>query len=580
MIPPVFCDYPVPSWLLFSENVPPLVYYSHFIALLAALFVGFFVLISQPRRLPNRILFYTLAVFFSLWVFLDSVFWAARSSDVIMFVWSLQILVEPLVHLGGLYLFYVLVKQRDVSLKKKLLFLLPYLPIALTLPTGLVLPSFDITSCLSVEGFIAIYYTYPLELFYTSVLIVLAIRWFRYSVEPKKRREIFFLATGIIFFLLAFSWGNIVSSIEENWNFAQIGLFSVPIFVGFLAYSIVRFQTFNIKVAGSITLVGSLWFAELTLIFLQTDTISRVVTVFTFIFTTIIGVLLVRSVQHDAKRREEITRLAQSLEIANERLKELDRQKTEFLSIASHQLRTPLSIIKGYLELIDDGAYGAPSTQLKQVLSDMDQSNERLIALVDEFLDISRIEQGRTKFSFGEGNLCDIITDVVKELRDRAAKKQLTVTWNEMCEPHTIIMDSEKIRQVIFNYIDNAIKYSDVGAITVQLDEDGKGVTVRVVDQGIGFEKNDEGNFFQKFYRGNNVRGTNVNGTGLGIYVCRQFVEGHGGRVWAKSSGLHKGSEFGFWIPRVATQTQKQQVPAGVGVIVNQYGEDVHTKKV
>ena len=94
-----------------------------------------------------------------------------------------------------------------------------------------------------------------------------------------------------------------------------------------------------------------------------------------------------------------------------------------------------------------------------------------------------------------------------------------------------------------------AIKYSEKGDIKILLTKESGGVAMRVKDGGIGFEKNDEVNFYQKFYRGENVKNTNVNGTGLGLYVCRKFIEGHGGRVWAKSPGLNKGSEFGFWVP-------------------------------
>ena len=232
------------------------------------------------------------------------------------------------------------------------------------------------------------------------------------------------------------------------------------------------------------------------------------------------------------------------------RLQELDRQKTEFLSIASHQFRTPLSIIKGYIELIEDGAYGKITKKTGKILRDMDQSNERLVGLVDEFLNISRIEQGRTKFSFVNEDINAIVSGVVKELQQKAATKgKLMIDWKPNKAIKQLSLDGEKIRHVVFNFVDNAIKYSDRGAIVVRLDKENGGVALRVLDQGIGFTKKDGANFFQKFYRGDNVKKGNVDGTGLGIYVCRKFIENHHGRVWAQSSGLGKGSEFGFWVP-------------------------------
>ena len=141
-----------------------------------------------------------------------------------------------------------------------------------------------------------------------------------------------------------------------------------------------------------------------------------VVNVVVFSAVLFISYFLLRSFKKEIRRREEISHLAHSLEKANLRLKELDRQKTEFLSIASHQLRTPLSITKGYIELIGDGAYGKPSKGIKEVLVKMDESNEHLVKLVDEFLNITRIEQGRIKFTFESTDLKELIKSVTEEL--------------------------------------------------------------------------------------------------------------------------------------------------------------------
>jgi len=254
--------------------------------------------------------------------------------------------------------------------------------------------------------------------------------------------------------------------------------------------------------------------------------------------------------------------LYQELRQANLRLQELDRQKTEFLSIASHQLRTPLSIIKGYLELVRDGAFGEVAPKMDKVLGDMDESNERLVKLVDEFLDISRIEQGRTKYSFENVDMCEIVDSVLKEIHDRAQAMHVELVWKNKIGTCNVVADREKIRHVIFNYIDNATKYTPEGSVKIELAKDLTGVTCTVTDTGIGFEPEDEANFFQKFYRGKNVEHINVNGTGLGLFVCGKFIEAHSGRIWGKSKGAGKGGEFGFWIP--AEQNSAQHVQKDV----------------
>lgn len=306
----------------------------------------------------------------------------------------------------------------------------------------------------------------------------------------------------------------------------------------------------NAKTIAVEAAVGMANLVLITEIFLARNWPEFFLRVFATLIIGSVSLLFIQSVRKEISRRKEVAQLADSLGQANRRLQELDKQKTEFLSIASHQLRTPLSILKGYIELIQDGAYGRPTKKLLQTLTDMDQSNERLIRLVDEFLNISRIEQGRVKYSFTAANINAMLGSVVKELTERAEAKGLRIVWRPNARVTEVYMDEEKIRHVTFNLIDNAIKYSAHGAITVTLEADACEATVRIKDQGIGFNaKKDGANFFQKFYRGDNVKTLAVNGTGLGIYVCRKFIEAHFGRVWAVSRGLHKGSEFGFAIP-------------------------------
>lgn len=314
-------------------------------------------------------------------------------------------------------------------------------------------------------------------------------------------------------------------------------------------YAIMRYDLLNARVVVAEIFTGALLILSFINVLLSEKQTEFIFNIVILMIMTVFGVMLVRSVRQEVKRREEVTKLAKSLEQANLRLKELDQQKTEFLSIASHQLRTPLSIIKGYIELIKDGAYGKTTLKMVKTLDDMDASNERLVKLVDEFLNISRIEQGRTKFDFKQCDLRETISSVVKELKEKADEQNRKIVWVPRSTECGANIDEEKIRNVVFNYIDNAFKYSDRGEVKVFLESEDDGWNVIVRDSGLGFGKVDGANFFQKFYRGNNVKGTNVNGTGLGLYVCRKFVEAHSGKVWAKSGGLGKGSEFGFWIP-------------------------------
>ncbi|HLD31717.1 MAG TPA: ATP-binding protein [Patescibacteria group bacterium] len=385
--------------------------------------------------------------------------------------------------------------------------------------------------------------------FYSSFLLFR--QYFRET--GTKKMQIRIMLIGMV---LSFFGGSTNYFLWYDLNFPPYGNIFASTFVILSAYAIIRYKLLDIRLVAT---EGFILLMNLFLLFrfmISRDWQELLVNTIIFVASLIMSFLLTRSVKKEIRRREEISHLADSLEKANQRLQELDRQKTEFLSIASHQLRTPLSIMKGYIELIQDGAFGRVGRKVNKTLGEMDESNERLVKLVDEFLDITRIEQGRTKFSFVVSDLNKLITGVVAELKDRAASKGLSLVWKSGSRPRPWKMDEEKVRHVIFNYIDNAIKYSDQGKIRIKVEENKRGMEVRVIDQGVGFGSVDQAGFFQKFFRGANVSGSNVTGTGLGLYVGRKFIEAHGGQVWAMSPGLGKGGEFGFWLPR---KPQKQE---------------------
>jgi len=381
------------------------------------------------------------------------------------------------------------------------------------------------------------------------VSFIILIHKYRKAIgEEKKKLWLFLVGVIASFSLMGLSTVLFVVLLRTSATVFLGPIFPV-ILMSCIAYAIVKHNIFNVQVFSTQILVGLISIVLFSKIFMAQSAGAQTFDIILFLVVSFAGYILVGSVSREIEQRQKLGILAASLEKANLQLKELDQQKTEFLSIASHQLRTPLSIIKGYIELITDGVYGKIPAKVAPVLSDMNESNERLVSLVDQFLDVTRIEQERTKFDFKKADLAVIAKSVVKELAQKAQGKGLKVKMDVEKKLPSFFMDEDKIRHVVFNFVDNAIKYSDNGTIQVLVSLDDERVNVRVQDQGFGFNREDEVNFFQKFYRGKNVEGTNVNGTGLGIYVCKKFIEAHGGEVWAKSAGLGKGSEFGFWIP-------------------------------
>lgn len=548
----IFCPDSIPTLLgLFDPGIAPsLLYYSYLPIVLISLFFGFFVFFKSQYSLLSKYLL-AIATTFSLFILNEIVQWIAVPAFLVNFGWLTAPLLQAMVWFFTIKFFYYFIKKHSLTFRANLFLSLSLLPIIVLLPSNFNLIFFDLQNCQAGQIGYLWYYLYVFQVVSVIYLFIWGLKNY-FKARSEEKNKILFLIIGVSLFLLLFSLSNILGEILQTYEINLVGPIGMVLFIALLAYLIIQYKLFNIKllaaqglVVGMVILIGSEFF------FIQ-NTTNRILTAVTLLLVAFFGWWLVLSVKQEVKRREEVAKLAKSLEDANLKLQEIDRQKTDFLSIASHQLRTPLSIAKGYIELIEDGAFGGkPPRPMVKVLRDMNESNERLVKLIDEFLDITRIEQGRTRFVFAKSDLQSLITGVVKELKNRAADRGLKLVWKSNLKNSQTDMDEEKIRHVIFNFVDNAIKYTEKGHIKILLEYDkiGKLFVVRVCDTGLGFEKEDQASFFQKFYRGKNVRGSNVTGTGLGIYVCKKFVEAHGGKVWAISPGVGKGSEFGFSIP-------------------------------
>ncbi len=241
--------------------------------------------------------------------------------------------------------------------------------------------------------------------------------------------------------------------------------------------------------------------------------------------------------------------LYQQLQIANEQLKALDKARAEFISIASHQLRTPPATIKWYLGAVLEGDFGQLTEELRAALDRTRVANDSQISTIDDLLNASRIERGKLEFFFEKAEIEPIVRLLTEQLQPLAQMKKLTLVYTPPKEKlPDIVMDKEKVRQVVNNMIDNAIKYSKHGEIKVELKSDPENIIIAVTDSGKGIKPGEAGKLFQKYQRGADSA-THATGLGLGLYVAKVIVEQHGGKIWADSPGEGKGSTFSFSIP-------------------------------
>ena len=235
------------------------------------------------------------------------------------------------------------------------------------------------------------------------------------------------------------------------------------------------------------------------------------------------------------------------------RVAEANRMKSEFVSIVSHQLRNPLSTLKWSLELLRNKRLGEINEKQKEYLNITNDSNNRMIDLVNDLLDVNRIEQGRLEISPQIFSIEDLINDVIKELKLLSESRNVKVNFKAFDGLPKVYADPRRIRMVLQNLIDNAIKYSQKtgGLVEISTEKDGKNknmIKVRIKDNGIGIPRFLQKQVFGKFVRGDNVIKQKVEGVGLGLFIAKGIVNLSGGKIDFKSEE-GKGSDFWFTLP-------------------------------
>lgn len=272
--------------------------------------------------------------------------------------------------------------------------------------------------------------------------------------------------------------------------------------------------------------------------------------------------------QFNIELQSKVDEATRKLRHSNEKLKALDETKDDFISMASHQLRTPLTSIKGYLSMVIEGDAGTINATQEKMLSQAFTSSQRMVYLIADLLNVSRLRTGKFVIEAAPTNLAVMIEEELAQLVEAAKARDLELSFNKPKDFPEIMLDQTKTRQVVMNFIDNAIYYTPPGGhIKVQLTATDNRVELRVVDDGIGVPKTEQHHLFNKFYRAANARKARPDGTGLGLFMAKKVVIAQGGSVIFDSKE-NQGSTFGFAFSRhpkmVPTEVLKvvQEKPA------------------
>lgn len=522
------------------------------IVILTNIFLGLLVFYKDQKKIVNR-LFLAMTSAAAIWSFgillfteLKEITWALAGLRIAFGGASLVAV--------SLFLFSRTFPRQLKPLSRGkyfIILLLPLLFIIISIFTSLIVRNLEVKSW----GLNPVYG--PLYLFfvgyflvYLSLTIINFIKQFRKS-SGIQRLQFKYLFLGLIGAIIIGTTTNLIIPLTTGLSkFSKLGPIGTIFFSAFTGYAIVKRKLFGIRVILTQLLVVLIAVLLLIQLLVSETTFEYIWKGVLFITFLVFGYLLIKSVLREIKQREEMERLAQDLERANVRLKKLDKARTEFMSMASHQLRTPLTAIKGYISLALEGQYGKMPEALKEKLKNVYISNERLINLVGDLLTVSRIEMGKLTAKKELTQIEELVQSCVEEMKIEAKKKGLKLYFRKPKQKlPKIKIDPFKIRQVITNLIDNAIKYTPKGEIEIRAKKTDSKIQISVKDTGEGLSEEEKESIFEGFTRGRAGTVFHIEGAGLGLYVAKKYLDLHGGEIRAESKGKGKGSTFYVELP-------------------------------
>ena len=547
----LICTDVTPNLLgLFNTIIPPaLLYYAYIPIALVAIIFGLFVFLKNPKDIKSRLLL-ALSITFSLLIFNEILQWTAVRADLNYLGWELSAFFQSTLVALVVYFSWVYFKEKGLSFKQKMSLLSAYIPTILLLPTHWNIATFDLVKCEGVNGPLW-FYIYALEILAIVFIGVIGVHYSRKTTEPNFKRQIKLLTIASTLFLSIFTATNIVGDVLSFYDVNLIGPIGMVLFIGFLAFIIVRFQVFSIKLIGTQTLVASVIFLTGAQIFTASGTAGITVSILTFILSLAFGYFLIRSVKKEVEAREKIEALAQSLDVKNTELKTANDNQSNLIHVMNHQIKGRLGNSRNiFAELLTED-YGKMPDAARPLLEQGLQETTTGVNYVTTILKGASAESGTLPYTFVPMDFKSLISDVVEKQKTFAERKGLQCAFTIEDGMYQINGDAAQIGEAVKNLIDNSINYTPSGSISISLDhKDGK-IIFAVKDTGVGITDEDKSKLFRSGGRGKDSISINVNSTGYGLAFVKGVVTAHGGHVWAESEGKGNGSQFYVELPGV-----------------------------
>ena len=513
--------------------------YSHIIPVVLSLILGTFVFIKAKFNLFSKV-FLAFIIVFSLWLIGDAIIWTSNNYHLIYAIWSSLVYIEVVFYILGFYFATVFVKKSDISISWKIVLFVLTLPALFITITQQSVTGFNYPVCEAFNNNFLDQYKLIIEgIILIIILIYILIPFFKRLPWNQKKDDLMVLGSTFLF-LSVFGITEYLASITGYYEMNLYSLFLLPIFLVAIIYSVFELDIFNFHILGTHYLVVGLIVLMGGQLFFVTSTANRLLTILTIILLVGLSIILFRNLKRESDQRVHIEKL-------NIQLESLLKQRESLVHLVTHKIKGSFTRSKYIFAGLLDGTFGETNPAIQKVAKMGLESENAGIHTVDLVLDVANMQKGVVKYEMKVIDFKEIIFKTFAEKKIQAEERGLQMEskiHDSKDDIYSVLGDVFWLREAINNLIDNAIKYTKEGKITINL-EDGNGkIKFSIKDTGIGITDEDKKSLFTEGGRGKDSVKINVDSTGYGLYSVKLIIEAHKGKVWAESEGPGKGSAF------------------------------------
>ncbi|MES2213262.1 MAG: ATP-binding protein [Patescibacteria group bacterium] len=516
-------------------------------------FLGLFIFLTKRENKVNQY-FFIFSIAATLWGICMFLFRSYAGDEIGVFFSRILYVSAAIIPYSFLY-FIGIFPVEKYSIPKKVLYILaiPFLYICYIslapnyLIYGITIQQIGEPVINFNQRYHGIYAAYIISYFSVCYLL-LFIKYIKFS--GLERLQINYVIFGTLISTMIGVTTNLIMPYIHDFSLNWMGQIGIVVMVASISYSILRHKLFDMKVVATQFIVFILCTALFARVLFSNTRPDLIINISFFVITLIISFLLLKSVINEVEQRERLEILSFDLKQTNDKLAEANIQQESLIHFITHQIKGFLAKSRDIYSMVLEGDYGEIPDVLRPVMQEGLDSETKGVAVVKEILDSANLKKGTIQYHKSELDLKELVREVIQDQKKNAEIKNLSIEAEIGEGDFTMIGDSDQLTHVIRNIIDNSIKYTLEGGLTINLKQQDNSIIFTVKDTGVGVTTEDKASLFTAGGKGKNSIKINVESTGYGLFIVKQIVDAHNGKIRVESEGQGKGTTFTIEFPK------------------------------